>query len=248
MIFLRSLLFQVYFIGLTLGMGVCAFVIRWFAPHYALTYAKKWTALSLSGLKKICRIDVSIQGLEHLPLDHPFLVASQHQSAFDTLVWMNILPHPAYIMKQELTKIPLLGPMLLLAGMIPVDRKGGPKVLRHLNVNVEKAASEGRQIIIFPEGTRTAFGERVKLQPGIASLAHHTNLPVFPVVTNSGLFWPSQGVMKYPGKIEIIIAPSLPPLARKDIVRRIEDSWRVAEDAFVSTSDTPSSFADEAQY
>ncbi|WP_238996831.1 lysophospholipid acyltransferase family protein [Entomobacter blattae] len=211
-------------------MGVLAFIIRWFIPHYALAYAKCWTALSIFGLKWICHIQIDVQGLEKLPQDRPFLIASQHQSAFDTLVWMNILSRPAYIMKHELTRIPLLGPMLLLAGMIPIDRKGGSAALRKLTATAIEKAAQGFQIIIFPQGTRTSYGEHLPIQPGIALLAKETKLPIFPVITNSGLHWPKKGILKFRGTIYIRVGlPLSPTLPRKELLTTLQETWEKME-------------------
>src|ERR1700712_4356006 len=126
MTLLRAGLFNLYFFLLTLVMGVGAFWIRMFAQHRALPYARLWCRLTLAGLRVLCGIRIVVSGREPLP-DGPILIASQHQSAFDTLVWLTLVPRPAYVMKRELTGLPLVGPMLLLAGMIPVDREAGAK-------------------------------------------------------------------------------------------------------------------------
>lgn len=187
MIFFRSCLFFLYFMSLTLVMGIFAFFIRFFAKNKALTYAQLWTSLSIKGLEKLCHISIKVEGKEHLPQDSSFIIASQHQSAFDTLIWMNLLPRPAYVMKQELTRLPLVGPMLLLSGMIPLDRQGGSKALRNLINHVRQAMQDCRQIIIFPEGTRTQFGEKTRLHAGVVAIANQLDLKIVPVSTNSGL-------------------------------------------------------------
>ncbi len=226
MILFRAALFNLYFVLLTLGMGVLAFWVRLFGRRHALRYATLWCRLSVAGLQRICRIRIVLTGREHLPAG-PVLIASQHQSAFDTLVWLTLLPRPAYVMKRELTRLPLVGPMLLLAGMIPVDREAGATALRRLLRETARAVEEGRQIVIFPEGTRVAAGGTVALQPGIAALAAHTGLPVVPVATDSGRCWSRQAFVKRPGTIRIAIAPPLPAgLRRQALLDAIRDSWQ----------------------
>ncbi|GBQ90191.1 1-acyl-sn-glycerol-3-phosphate acyltransferase [Gluconacetobacter johannae DSM 13595] len=225
MTLIRACLFNVYFVVLTIVLGVAALPIRLFARPLALPYAKLWTRLSIAGLRAICGIDIIVTGREHLPAG-PCLLASQHQSAFDTLVWMNLVDRPSYVMKEELTRLPLVGPMLLLAGMIPVRRADGAKALRALLAATQHAADDGRQIIIFPEGTRTRPGETVRLQPGIAAMAAHTGLPVIPVATDSGLRWSRNAFVKHPGPIHIAIGPALPPgLGRARILPAISGTW-----------------------
>ncbi|WP_342628323.1 lysophospholipid acyltransferase family protein [Nguyenibacter vanlangensis] len=226
MIFVRACLFNVYFMLLTLVMGVGAWPIRLFARSLALPYAKLWTRLAVGGLRRICGIRLVVTGREHLPAGRPCLVASQHQSAFDTLVWMNLVERPAYVMKEELTRLPLVGPMLLLAGMIPVRRAEGAKALRALLGAAGQAAADGRQIVIFPEGTRTRPGETARLHPGIVAMAGHTGLPIIPVATDSGLCWSRNAFVKHPGTIHIAIGAALPPdLGRNGILPAISAAW-----------------------
>ncbi len=230
MIFLRALLFNLYFTVLTIAMGLAALPIRWFAPSRALRYAQLWAGLSLAGLRAICRIEVRVTGLQHLPADTPVLIASQHQSAFDTLVWMNLVPRPAYVMKRELTRIPLVGPMLLLAGMIPLQREGGAAALRDLLRDTARAVLDRRQIIIFPEGTRVAAGERAPLQPGITALASHSRLAVLPVATDSGRCWPRNAFIKRPGTVHIDIGPAIAAgLRRQALLEAIRSGWDSCE-------------------
>jgi 1-acyl-sn-glycerol-3-phosphate acyltransferase len=118
------------------------------------------------------------------------------------------------VMKRELTRLPLVGPMLLLAGMIPVDREAGAKALRGLLREADGAVADGRQIVIFPEGTRVAAGQLVALQPGVAALAAHTKLMVLPVATDSGRCWSRNAFVKRPGTIHIAIAP---PITREQL-------------------------------
>ena len=108
------------------------------------------------------------------------MIASRHQSAFDTFVWLTLVPRCSYVLKRELLRIPLLGPLIPLAGMIAVDRSGGAGALRGLMRDGDRAVREGRQIVIFPEGTRAEPGAILPLQPGIAALAARTRLPVIP--------------------------------------------------------------------
>ncbi|WP_367160327.1 lysophospholipid acyltransferase family protein [Kozakia baliensis] len=226
MIQLRAVLFAVYFFFLTLLMGIGAFPIRWLKKRgLALHYAQLWAKLTLAGLTRICRIEIDISGLENIPAG-PCLIASQHQSYFDGFVWMNLSQRPAYIIKQELTRIPLVGPMLLLAGMVPVERAAGAKALRDMMRRAQESFAENRQIIIFPEGTRTLPGERVPLQPGIVALAKQSDVPIVPVATNSGAHWPRQGFLKYPGRIVIAIGKPIPTQAgRGALIGAITQAW-----------------------
>ncbi|MCQ8278729.1 1-acyl-sn-glycerol-3-phosphate acyltransferase [Acetobacteraceae bacterium KSS8] len=227
---LRATAFNLFFFVLTVVMGVAAFPIRWFAPGRALPYAKLWAGTTVKGLQRICGVELRITGLEHLAGDAPVLIASQHQSAFDTLVWMNLVPRPAYVMKKELTRLPLVGPMLLLAGMIPLEREGGAKALRDLLRDTASAVADRRQIIIFPEGTRVRAGEQVPLQAGIAALASHSGLAVLPVATDSGRCWSRNAFIKRKGPLHIDIGAPIPAgLKRAALLAAIREGWDTLE-------------------
>jgi 1-acyl-sn-glycerol-3-phosphate acyltransferase len=227
---LRSGCYAAYFFLVTLVFGLAGVFVRLFAREWALGLAQAWARVSLSGLRPICGIGLQVSGLHHLPAEGPALLASQHQSEFDTLVWMKLLRRPSYVMKQELLGIPLFGPMLVPAGMIPVDRADGARALRLLLKNCLTARAAGRQIVIFPEGTRVAPGERVMLQSGIAAISSRLGLPVFPVATDSGLRWSRGRLGNSPGPIHIAIgAPIAVGTEREVLLAEIEAHWRHCE-------------------
>jgi 1-acyl-sn-glycerol-3-phosphate acyltransferase len=181
------------------------------------------------GARVICGIRVELSGIEHLPPTGPALLACQHQSAFDTIVWLSLVPRAAYVVKQELTRLPLFGPLLTPAGMIPVDRRGGAAALRGMLHAAGAARDAGKHLIIFPEGTRVAPGETVPLQPGVAAIARHLDLPVIPVATDSGLCWGRRAFLKRPGTIHIAIGTPIPAATRRDaMLDAIAAQWRAA--------------------
>jgi 1-acyl-sn-glycerol-3-phosphate acyltransferase len=232
MITLRALAFNLYFFGLTAVLGVVGLFVRAFARRRIFDFARFWARLVIAGARHICGIRVSVSGLEHLPAHGPALLASEHQSAFDTLIWMTLLARPSYVVKHELTRIPLFGPLLAPAGMIPVDREAGAAALRGLLGQARQARQEGRQIIIFPQGTRVEPGQRVRLQPGIAAIAAHLDLPVTPVATDSGAHWGRRAFLKFPGTIHIAIGPPIEGSTRRgELLAAIEAFWREAEAA-----------------
>ncbi|MXV44754.1 1-acyl-sn-glycerol-3-phosphate acyltransferase [Saccharibacter sp. 17.LH.SD] len=236
---IRGTLFNIYLIILTLIMGIIAFPIRLMKKHdLALRYAQLWSHAVLWGLQHLCSIRITITGKENIPAG-PVLIASQHQSFFDGFVWMNTVPLPAYVIKQELTKIPLVGPMLLLSGMIPINRQGGSQALRKMMDTVAHAQTMGRQIILFPEGTRVRPGERVPLQNGIIALTRQAKAPIIPVATNSGLFWPRSPWRKYPGSLIVAIGNPLPPMKGRDLIPALEKAWDDLSNAHHLPRETP---------
>lgn len=225
--FARALLFNIYFFGLTALLGVAGLPVRVFARGRTWYFARFWVRLVLWGARVICGIRVCVSGLENLPVSGPALIASQHQSAFDTLVWMTLAPATAYVVKKELTRIPLFGPLLVPAGMIPVDRQAGATALRGLLAATRAARAQGRQIVIFPEGSRAPPDQILPLQPGIAAIATHLDLPVIPVATDSGRRWGRRAFMKHPGPIHIVIGPPIPAgTPRAELLRAIGSFWR----------------------
>jgi 1-acyl-sn-glycerol-3-phosphate acyltransferase len=222
MTWLRSLLFNIWFYGLTVVFAAGGIGLRAVAPGRALAYARVWAGLVLSGLRPLCGITWKVSGWRHMPTSGPALIASMHQSAFDTLVWEVLAPNFTYVLKRELTRIPLFGPMLHATGMIAVDREAGAAAIRDLLRAGDRAAAAGRQIIIFPEGTRVAPGETAVLHPGVAALAARTRLPVIPVATDSGKCWGRRAFRKRPGVIHVSIQPPIEPgLPRAVLMARL---------------------------
>ncbi|MGC9269021.1 lysophospholipid acyltransferase family protein [Acidiphilium sp.] len=203
-----SLLFHLFIIVSAVSAGVVALALNRFAPARLLPFGQAWARLALTMLRVLCGINIVVEGLENLP-PGGVILAAQHQSAFDTLVWFTLLGRPSYVMKQELRRLPVIGGLLEPAGQIAIDRTGGARALRLLIEQVRAAGANGRQIIIFPEGTRVAPGQVAQLQPGIVAIARATGLPVLPVATDSGRYWPRDAIRKRPGTIRIKIYPPL---------------------------------------
>lgn len=206
---LRSLLFNAMFFGLG---GICLVLGTplLLGPRRLQRRAMRWLSSVMVWL--FCRIvgvELRVTGRENLPEAGPALIAAKHQSAFDTLVWFTLVPDVAYVMKRELFLIPFYGWYSRRAPMIGVDRAGGGKALRQMMRDAQALARDGRQIVIFPEGTRTAPGRSAPYQPGIVALAATLKLPVIPVATNSGLFWGRRSFVKRPGVLEIRVLPPL---------------------------------------
>ncbi len=226
MTFLRSLLFNIYFVGLTFVLGMAGLAVRAFAPDHSLALARCWGRWMLAGLRTICCIRVELSGAEFLPHAGPALIASQHQSALDTVVWLTLLPRPAYVLKKELTRIPLFGPLLRPAGQVVLDRQGGARALRHLLIDGARALAEGRQVIIFPEGTRAPAGTILPPHPGVAALAARTATPIIPVGTDSGLVWGRRAFLKRPGTAHLVIHKPLDPtIGREALLSAMTQAW-----------------------
>ncbi len=224
MTLLRSAIFNAAFFGVTALVSILALPAL-AAPRWAMrAVARLWARILLFLLRLICGVRFEVLGREHLP-PGPCIVAAKHQSAFDTIVWLALLPDVAYVLKKELLSIPLYGWHLRKSGMIPVDRAGGGAALRRMLRAAQAALAEGRQVVIFPEGTRTAPGARIPYQPGVVAIAGSGGAPVVPVATDSGRFWGRRAFAKHPGVIRISILPPLPPgLPRAALLGALEQA------------------------
>jgi 1-acyl-sn-glycerol-3-phosphate acyltransferase len=227
MILLRSALFNVFFFAATFVLTLYGTTVRIAQPHRALDVAMLWARVLVGGLRVICGIRVEVFGQERLRGGGAMLIASAHQSAFDTFVWLVLVPRCCYVLKQELLRIPLFGPLVQSTGMIAVDRAGGASAMRGLIREAERAVREKRQIVIFPEGTRAEPGALLPLQPGVAALATRTGLPVVPAVTDSGACWGRRAFRKRPGTIHIRVLEPIPAgLRRDELMQRLESALR----------------------
>jgi 1-acyl-sn-glycerol-3-phosphate acyltransferase len=216
---IRSALFNAYFFAMTFLLCVAGYPLSKIAPARTIAIPRLWARLALAGARAICGIRYEVTGLDHVPQRGPALIASRHQSAFDTMVWMLLLPRTCYVIKQELERIPLFGALIRPSGMILVDRSAGAAALRHLMHETDRAIAQDRQIVIFPEGTRSEPGRMAALQPGIAAMAARAKIPVIPVSTNSGEFWGRRAFRKKPGTIRIALGSPIPSgLKREELM------------------------------
>jgi 1-acyl-sn-glycerol-3-phosphate acyltransferase len=225
MTLLRSLAFNLWLYAMTTGLSL------WLALSGAdrpalLAGARAWSRLALGGLRLLCGIDYVVTGRDNLPAEGAALVAPMHQSAFDTMLWLQLVPECVYVLKRELTVIPVFGRLLRRSGMIAVNRRAGASAMRELLRQADAALRQGRQIVIFPEGTRVAPGSRARLQPGVAALATRSGLPVIPAVTDSGIVWGRRAFRKRRGTIRLEILPALPAgLARDQLMARLAETY-----------------------
>jgi 1-acyl-sn-glycerol-3-phosphate acyltransferase len=240
MILLRSIAFQIWFVGLTTAMALASVAVRLAAPSRTHDYGRLWTRLVLVGLRRICGITLRAEGFEMLPREGPLLIASEHQSTFETMAWMTLVPKTTYVLKRELMWIPLVGGMLRVTGQIPVRRGGGAPAMLDMLRRAETAAGERRSIVIFPQGTRTAPGARVRLRGGVAALSAHLGLPVWPVSTDAGEHWPRRRLRKFPGVVTMRVGPALPAgMDREALLAAVAASWEALHEGAAVPVDKP---------
>lgn len=221
MLWLRSAAFNAAFFGLTTLAALVSIPLLAFAPERVLwRFARGWGHAVIWLMRAIAGIRVRVSGAEHLP-SGAGLVAAQHQSAFDTVVWLVLLDRPAIVLKQELLRIPIYGWFCRRLGMIAVDRLAGGGAIRALLRGADRAVAEGRPVVIFPEGTRTEPGTFLPFQPGVAALVRRMGGGVVPVATDSGLHWGRRAFHKHPGTISVLALPPIP--AHEDRTRLVAE-------------------------
>lgn len=206
--FIRSALFNIAFwvwIGIIGGLTLPISCV--YRP-FALTVAKIWGHGTLWLLKVICNIRYELHGKEHIP-NYPCIVASKHQSAWDTAIFWVLLEKPSFVLKQELIYLPIFGWNLLLQRSIYINRKTGASALKKMLREAISIKQEGRQIVIFPEGTRTIPNAEPDYKSGVSALYSSLELPVIPVGLNSGLLWGKNSFLKKSGVIQIEFMPPI---------------------------------------
>ena len=233
MIVVRSLVFVALFYlwSAIVAVGMLPLLLaprRWMAPLMRL-----WARGTMALVRLVCRVRVEFRGLEHLPAGAA-LIGAKHQCMFDTIAPLTVLADPAYVMRDSLLRIPFYGWFAVKAGMIPIDREGQASALRRLLADARARAGNGRQIVIFPEGTRTAPGTAAEYKPGVAALYRALDLPCTPMATNSGVHWPAHGFLRRPGLVVYqFLAPLPSGMGRAEFMRELEGRLETASRALL---------------
>ncbi len=220
----RSLLFNIFFPAWTFSLAIVLLPLLLLPQNIAQYAGKIWAIGVILGLRVICNIKYEVKGVENIP-NKPFIVASKHQSAWDTAIFLKILHNPAYILKKELLNVPFFGFHLRSMAMVPIDRSGGSSALKDMIKHIKNRLKKGRSIIIFPEGTRTSPGDPPKYHPGVAFIYmdKEITVPVIPVALNSGEYWGKHSFIKKPGTIVLEYLPQIKKgLNRKEFLKTLE--------------------------
>lgn len=224
MIVFRSVVFNIVFYLVLFVYLIVAMPTLLMPRGALLAMLRSWCRLSLRLLKLICGIDCEFRGLENIPKGAA-LIASKHQSMWETFALITVLEDPAYILKRELLWIPFFGWCAAKAEMIPVDRGRRSQALAAMTERAKRETARGREIIIFPEGTRRAPGAEPKYKFGVAFLYTELGVPCVPVALNSGLFWPRRSFRRYPGVVRVEFLPPIEPgLDRQTFYDRLQDA------------------------
>ncbi len=233
MLFLRSLVFQILFFLNMFGLIIIWLPGLFMRRQVSQELGRTWGRTNLWLLDKIVGLKIEWRGLENIP-EGAVLVAAKHQSMWETFVLPIKFSDFSYILKHELIWLPFFGWYLLAAEQVAIDRAKGGKLMPQLVEKAKAIFAQGRQLFIFPEGTRRPAGAPPQYKAGIAYLYEATGVPVVPVATNSGLFWPKRAFIIRPGTSVIEFLPVIPPgLPPRDFFRTLETSIETASDALL---------------
>lgn len=229
MLFLRSTLF---FLGQVVTAPIFTLIAFLALPLNPVTrnvLISGWARSMIWWLRITCNIRHEVTGLKNLP-NTPSIILSKHQSAWETLAFQAIFPTQVYVLKRELLWIPVFGWGLAMSSPIAIDRSAGREALKKLVTKGQHRLKQGLWVVIFPEGTRKAPGEKGKYQIGGAWLATHTQTQVVPVAHNAGRFWAKNSFIKKPGVIRIHIGKPIQTSGMKaDALNQQVEQWIEAE-------------------
>lgn len=209
-IVIRSTVFNALFYLVTFVLLMVALVAMIFSRYSIIAVARQWGRVNLALLRIICGIDVEWICREKIPRG-PLIVASKHQSVWETFALITLFDDPTFIIKRELMWIPFFGWCMWRAGMIPVDRGARSQALAAMTESARFELKRGRQIIIFPEGTRRAPGAEPAYKFGVAQLYGETQTGCLPIALNSGVVWGRRAFLRYPGTVRVEILDPIPP-------------------------------------
>ena len=229
MIYIRSTLFFLIGVLNTIFFGIFTvpLAVLWHDVGYECARAWGWRVLWLG--KHICGMDYEVRGLENVPTESTVIMA-KHQSAWETVGILCHLPRGVWIIKRELVWLPIIGWVLAGLKSIAIDRKSGRSARDQILEQGKDRLARGYSVLIFPEGTRVAPGERKKYGVGGALLAVGANVWVLPIAHNAGECWRRNAFLKYPGKITMSIGEPISTNGKDaaQVIAEVE-SWIEAE-------------------
>ena len=217
MIILRSILFNTLFYASLILQMILLSPYYFLAPRKkAFVIPKNWARSNHWLMEKVVGTTFTVEGLENIP-DGGYILAPKHQSLWDTYALLPWLDDPVYILKRELMWIPIFGWYVARQKMIPVDRGARGKVMVKVMERAKEEMAAGRQLIIYPEGTRRPAGAEPAYKYGIARIYRDLDVPVVPVAMHPGLFWPRRKFLRFPGHFKVRILPPIEPGLDPDV-------------------------------
>jgi len=225
MLFLRSLLFNLFLYAGIVAVFLIALPTLFLPPKFTLLFGKFLGYYVVFVVRIFLNTKVEIKGISNIPKTEKYFVASAHQSMFETFALQAVLDYPVFILKKELLKIPLFGLYLKKIKSIEIVRDTTTKDnLSFFDKVATIIKNENRPLLIFPQGTRIKADERVPFKKGVGRIYETLNISCIPIALNSGKVWPKKGIIKYPGKITIsFLEPIKPGLNRDEFIKSLEN-------------------------
>ena len=228
MIKLRSLVFNLAFYVNLIVLMILGLPLILRGRQGVFIMARLWGSTSVWLLEKICGLRVEYRGLENIPKGG-YIIAAKHESFLETFALLKYAPDFAIVLKRQLVFIPLFGLYLLGARQIAIDRARGRSALTQIIAQAREVVRAGRQIFIFPEGTRRPPGAPPRYKYGVTAIYAETAAPCLPVALNTGLFWGRRGFTRRPGVAVIEYLPPIPPgLERGAFAERLQETIETA--------------------
>ena len=226
--YLRSIAFAGWMFISAVALGVLCLPLMLASPRVAMLPIRLWARGQFWALRVLVGARVEVRGRDRLPTGG-YLLAGKHQGMLDTLVAMTLTPWPCIVLKRELAWIPIFGWYARKARMIVIDRGGGVGDVRQMVEAARTALAQGRQVLIYPEGTRRAPGAPPAYKGGIGLLYKELGVQCAPVATSSGEVWPAHGLLKFAGSaIYEVLPPIEPGLARRVFMATLERELEAA--------------------
>ena len=225
---LRSFVFNVAFYVNIIVLMIIGLPLILFGRHGVFFMARLWSASSLWLLKTLCGLKVEFRGVENLP-QGGYILAAKHQSFLETFALLRHAHDFAIIFKRQLVWIPLFGLYLVGGRQIAIDRSHGRAALTQIVAKARAVLSDGRQIMIYPEGTRRPPGAAPRYKYGVAVIYAENGAPCVPVAVNTGLYWGRRNSTRRPGVAVIEYLPAIPPGLDRDVfAARLENTMEQA--------------------
>ena len=207
--FLGSLAFTLFLFLWTFLLSVGFALVGLFIPfERRFAIARFWAASLLAVLRWTCRLDYTVTGRENIP-PGAHVALWKHSSTWETLAMNVVFPRQVWVLKRELTWIPVVGWCIRMLHAIAIDRGAGSPAVQQVLEQGRQRLAEGDWVVIFPEGTRMPAGSTRRYGVSGALLASRTGCMVVPVAHNAGYFWPRRGLLKKPGTIRVVIGPPI---------------------------------------
>lgn len=223
--YIRSAIYNVYSFIATMFCAIFGMVFLFGSRQSSFRVSRLWEKSLSFGARWILNLDYQVEGRENLPKEGGYIIASKHQSAWETFSYCGIFSGAIFVAKKELSYVPFVGLHFRKQKLIFVNRRLGSHAKADMVRQAKQRIAEGDRIIIFPEGTRTAVGSKAKYKNGIFAMYEVLNVPIIPVALNSGVYWPRRSFCKKPGTITVSILPAIQPgLSKDEFMNQLEKS------------------------